>query len=122
MNLFNEGDTACLILNYEMNGSPLVEGAYDEIEFQINPQTNFSNVKKLLSKGEIVWGSASYVDGEGHTQTFTGYITYLTQADTFKIKDGTADVQLRVLIGDEVGSSEISTINIGNTLSTEVLE
>lgn len=122
MNLFNEGDTACLILNYELNGSPLVEGAYDEIEFQINPQTNFSNVKKLLSKGEIVWGSASYVDGEGHTQTFTGYITYLTQADTFKIKDGTADVQLRVLIDDEVGSSEISTINIGNTLSTEVLE
>lgn len=122
MKLFNEGDTACLILNYQFNGSPLVEDAYQEIEFQINPQSNMSSIKKLLSKGEIEWASVEYVDGEGHTQTFTGYVTYLSQADTFAIKDGIAQCQLRIMANDEVGSSDISDLDVGNALSTEVLE
>ena len=59
----NRGDTAILMLNYTINGDPLVEGAYQEIELQLNPQG--SGVKKLLSLGDIAWGSVTYEDEHG---------------------------------------------------------
>lgn len=121
MNIFNKGDTACLLLNYEVNGSPLTEGAYQEIEFQINPQKHFNSVKKLLSKGEIVWATVEYEDDEQTTQTFTGYVTYLSQDDTFKIGEGDAKVQLRIKMNNEVGSSDLTEITLGNVLSKEVI-
>lgn len=120
MEIFNRGDTACLLLNYEVNGSPLVQGAYQELEFQINPQMYFNSVKKLLSKGEIVWATVEYEE-EGATQTFTGYVTYLTQEDSFRIGTGTSKVQLRVMMNNEVGSSDFTEIDLGNVLSEEIL-
>lgn len=119
--LFNEGDTACLMLNYNLNGNALVEGAYQEIEFQINPQNSYMSIKKTLSSGDIVWTTVTYEDNE-QTMTFTGYVTYLTQEDTFKLTNGKAKCQLRILVNDEVGSSAISDLDIGDALSSEVLK
>lgn len=120
MEIFNRGDTACILLNYEVNGSPLVEGAYQELEFQINPQMYFNSVKKLLSKGEIVWDTVEYEE-EGQTETYTGYVAYLTQEDSFRIGTGTSTCQLRVMMNGEVGSSELTEIDLGDVLSKEIL-
>lgn len=118
----NRGDTAYLMLNYTINGNPLVEGAYEEIELQLNPQlATFKQVKKLLSKGEIEWETMSYIDDEGHSQTFTGYIARLTQEETFLLNEGNVQAQLRILWGDDVGSSAISSFILGEVLSNEVL-
>ena len=117
---FREGDTTLLMLDYQFNGSDLVENAYDEIELQLNPQGNYNSIKKLLSKGEIVWATVQYQDGN-ETKNFTGYVVDLSQEETFRLRDGNVGVQLRILVDGDVGSSAISQINIGNTLSTEVL-
>lgn len=126
MTMFNEGDTAVLMLNYKLNGEDLVENAYDEIELQINSQTNFYSLKKLLSAGDIEWGTVVYdtTDDQGQEQeaTFTGYVASLTQEETFKLKKGTWQAQLRILVNGEVGSSGISALDIGDALSTKVLE
>lgn len=121
MTMFNEGDTAVLMLNYKLNGEDLVENAYDEIELQINSQTNFYSLKKLLSAGDIEWGTVVY-DVDDQEQTFTGYVAHLTQEETFKLKKGTWQAQLRILVNGEVGSSGISALDIGDALSTKVLE
>lgn len=120
MELFNQGDTACLILNYQLNGQPLEENAYDEIEFQINPQDNANSIKKLLSKGEIEWETVDYEEDDVQKQ-FTGYVTYLSQEETFTLRRGTSECQIRILVGDEVGSSDITDLSLGRVLSKKVL-
>lgn len=116
----NRGDTAYLMLNYTINGDPLVEGAYQEIELQINKQGSDS-IKKLLSKEDIKWGTLTYEDGQ-QTKTFTGYYCSLSQEETFSLRNGEMDVQLRILVNDEVGSSAISSVPLGQVLSKKVLE
>lgn len=116
----NRGDTAYLMLNYTLNGDPLTEDSYQEIELQLNPQ-GFHSVKKLMSKGEIGWGTLTYEDEHGDEQTFTGYYAHLDQEDTFALGDGINQVQLRVMVSDEVGSSAISSVTLGAVLSREVL-
>lgn len=116
----NRGDTVALMLNYQLNGSPLVEGAYDEIELQINNQSSSKSIKKLLSKGEIAWKTINY-NVNGSTESFTGYVANLNQEETFLLSAGQAMVQLRVKIGDQVGSSANSTFTLGAVLSSEVL-
>lgn len=116
----NRGDTTHLILNYQINGEDLQKDAYEEIELQINKQGSFNSVKKKMSLGEIVYGDVTYIS-EGIEKTFTGYYTQLTQEETFKLSSGKSNVQLRIMVNDEVGSSAISDITIGNTLSSEVL-
>lgn len=121
--VFNKGDTAYLLLNFTINGEPMQEGKYQELEFQINVQGNYRAIKKLLSKGEIFWdGNYTYTDAEGQEQIFAGYIVSLDQEDTFLISQGNAEVQLRVLIDGEVGSSQIEELVIGDALSDEVLK
>ena len=115
------GDTMCLLLNYTINGSPMVQGAYREIELQINTQGQFNSIKKLLSDNSIEWGTITYIDDSDMQQSFTGYYAKLTQEDTFKITSGQSQIQLRVMINDEVGSSAISDIDLGNVLSRKVL-
>ena len=117
----NRGDTSFLMLNYTINGDPLIENTYEEIELTINKEASFRCVKKLLSKGEIEWGTLNYVDSEGHSQTFTGYYAHLSQEETFKLQQGKNEVQLRILASDEVGSSAVSSITLGEVLSSEVL-
>lgn len=119
--MLNRGDTVCLLLNYNLNGEPLVEGAYQEIELQINKQGIFNAVKKTLSDGSIVWGEVSYLDDEGQAQTFTGYYANLSQEETFRLSSGASNIQLRIMLNDEVGSSAISSINLGQVLSSQIL-
>lgn len=118
----NRGDTACLILNYNLNGSPLAENEYQEIELQINEQSSLQSIKKLLSKKEIEWTSVTYLDDEGIEQSFTGYVAYLSQEETFKLSSGVSNVQLRIMLNDEVGSSAFTALDLGKVLSREVLE
>ena len=116
----NRGDTFYLLLDYQLNGSPLVEGQYQEIELQINSQFSSKQVKKLLSDGSIEWKTVTYVKNN-QEHTFTGYVTYLDQEDTFTLQEGNAQIQLRIMVNDEVGSSAISTIDLGKVLSAKVL-
>lgn len=118
----NRGDTAYLMLNYTINGDPLQEGAYEEIELQLNPQSNSRNVKKLLSEGDIEWATMTYVDEHGVEQQFTGYIARLSQEETFIFNEGDVEAQLRILWGDDVGSSAITSFILGKALSCEVLK
>ena len=119
--MLNSGDTTCLLLNYTLNGEALVEGAYREIELQINTQGQYNSIKKLLSDNSIEWGTITYIDDDNVQQSFTGYFAKLTQEDTFKITSGQSQIQLRIMINDEVGSSAISDIDLGNVLSRKVL-
>ena len=116
----HRGDTAYLMLNYTINGDPLIEGAYQEIELQLNDQTAPKSIKKLLSDNTIRWGTLTYED-DGVEKTFTGYYCSLSQDETFKFQQGLLQVQLRILVNDEVGSSDISSITLGQTLSRKVL-
>lgn len=123
MDVFNRGDTAYLLLNYQVNGEPMVQGAYKEIELQINKQDDFRSLKKLLSKNEIFWGQDFiYQDSEGVEHSFTGYVCALTQDDTFKISSGASTIQIRVLMNNEVGSSSCQELDLGCVLSDKVLE
>ena len=118
--MFNEGDTGYLMLTYKLNGQDLQENAYQEMEFQINPQSEYNSIKKLLSKGDITWEAMEYQDGT-QTKTFIGYVVHLNQEETFRLQKGTSYCQLRIMVGDEVGSSNISEITMGDALSTQVL-
>lgn len=117
-NLINEGDTALLMLNYKLNGSDLVEGAYQEIELILSKGA--VSVRKTLSDESIEWGTVVYMDGQTE-KTFTGYLANLSQQETFQLNKGTCQYQLRILVNDEVGSSAIGEVDIGDALSTEVL-
>lgn len=116
----NRGDTVSLMLDYQLNGESLVEGAYDEMELQINNQSSSKSIKKLMTAGDIVWKTITYTLN-GTTESFTGYVVELSQDETFKLSAGQSTVQLRVRIGDKVGSSENSTFSLGAVLSSQVI-
>ena len=116
----NRGDTICLLLNYQLNGSSLVEGAYDEIELQINNQSSSKSIKKLLSDGGIEWRTVTY-DDNGSENTFTGCVANLSQSESFLLSAGQSTVQLRIKMGDDVGSSSTSMFTLGAVLSSRVL-
>ena len=113
---FNRGDTIALMLNYQVNGVNIGQGDFDDIELQINKDGSSTGIKKLLSKGEIVWESLDYSGG-----TFTGYVVHLSQDETFALREGESQVQLRVLKRGQVGSSEISDFSLDAVLSNKVL-
>jgi len=112
----NRGDTVALMLNYQINGTPLTEDGYQEIELQINNETASKSIKKLLSQGDIVWETLTYSGG-----TFTGYVVHLDQNETFLLRSGESQVQLRVKKDGEVGSSDMSEFDLGDVLSQKVL-
>ena len=118
----NRGDTSYLMLQYSINGEDLTEDTYDEIELTINEDSSFRSVKKLLSKGEIEWGTLNWIDGEGQSQTFMGYYAHLSQEETFRLQQGENKIQLRILWEGDVGSSAISSLTLGQVLSNEVLD
>lgn len=122
MRTLNRGDTACLILDYTINNQPMIQDAYQELELQLNSQSILGSVKKLMSKDEIVWGTVTYLDDDDQEQSYTGYYALLTQEDTFKLSQGKFEIQLRVMINDEVGSSETTDFDIGRVLSNKVLD
>ena len=100
----HSGDTITLILDYEVDGSPITENQFDEIEFCIS--TN----RYLLSKGDIVWGI-----------TENAYVIPLSQKDTFALAGGNISYQLRVKKDGKVSASEIEYMTIKQTLSDEVI-
>lgn len=120
--LFNRGDTAYLLLNYTLNGEPLEEGIYQEIELQINEQGGLSAIKKLYSQGDIFWSDQFTYNDKGTVKTFEGYVCGLTQEETFRLSHGVSEVQLRIMINEEVGSSAYSEVDVGKALSEKVLE
>lgn len=116
----NRGDTVSLMLDYQVNGQSLTQGAYSEIELQINNENSSKSIKKLLSDGGIRWGTVTYYN-DGAENTFTGYIADLTQDETFKLSAGQSMVQLRVKVGNDVGSSDNTMFTLGSVLSSRVL-
>ena len=114
------GDTFCLMLNYQVNGSDLVQGAYEEIEVQINNQSSSKSIKKLLSDGTIKWETITY-DVNGSTESFTGYVVHLDQEETFSLNAGQSQVQIRIKKDGEVGSSDTDNFTLGAVLSSKVL-
>ena len=117
----NRGDTLFLLIPFTVNGEPSQEGAYDEIELSINKGSLFNSIRKTLTGGDISWATVEY-DNEGVTETYTGYVAWLSQEDTFNLPEGTSQCQLRVRIGQDVGSSTILTdIVLGKVLSGKVI-
>lgn len=115
----NRGDTVTLMLNYKVNGRNLVQGAYQEIELQINNESSSKSIKKLLSDGGINWETVTYVT-DGASGRFTGYVVHLSQDETFLL-NGEVTCQLRVKMNNEVGSSDESGFDLGSSLSSTVI-
>ena len=54
----NRGDTSFLMLNYTINGDPLSEGEYQEIELTINAQPSSRCIQKKAFKQRYSMGYA----------------------------------------------------------------
>lgn len=100
----NAGDTLNIQLTYTINGEPITEGQFAEIEFCIGTQ------RYTLTDEDIVWDSD------------TGYYTiFIGQADSFDLS-GNARFQVRFKDTDgEVVSSDEDTIRIGKSISRTVI-
>lgn len=109
------GDTITLMLKYNLNGVPLQQNAYDEIELQLNKDSGSKSLKKLLSQGDIVWDTVSVGNS-----SFEGYIVNLTQEETFALGN-TIQAQLRIKKDGEVGSSDETEIDLDSVLSSKIL-
>jgi hypothetical protein len=115
--MFNKGDTLSLILDYTINDKPLEKDAYDEIELQLNSQSNKNSVKLLYTNNEIIYDDAT-----------TKYQASLSQSQTFQLKqdelntDSEIEYQLRILLATNVISSAVGTFTLGPVLSSKVLE
>ena len=99
----NSGDTVKIILNYTVDGVPISEGAFDEIEFSIGRK------RYTLSDEKIAWDEAA-----------GAYSITLTQEDTFALA-GDQRYQIRLKKDGEVVSSGISVVNIGRSISKRVI-
>lgn len=106
----NRGDAGKLSLTIIIDTEPITEGYADDIEVTFNPDNTRCCVKKLLSKGEVIWDSEN-----------DEYTINLTQNDTFKMHEGDNKVQIRILKDSEVLSSDLTTFIIGAVNSEEVL-
>lgn len=116
------GETKYLFLEYEINGQPLEPDAYDELEVQINKEGSFNSIKKLLSRGEILYGDVVYVDEENVQHVYTGYYIHLDQEETFLLSTGKNNIQFRVSMNGEVGESDIADLLAEQALSVKVLD
>lgn len=99
----NSGDTITIYLNYTIDGAPIAENDFDEIEFTIGRK------RFTLSDGGIVWDEDAAAFAIG-----------LSQADTIDMVDKNY-YQIRLKKDDVVVSSDINVISIGNSLSKRIL-
>lgn len=106
----NRGDAFYLSLDITLDGKPIVDGYADDIELTINPQSNQACVQKSLLKGDLVWDLNKNC-----------YTTYLSQQDTYRMREGINTWQLRVLKEDIVTSTTFGEICLGKVNSREVL-
>lgn len=106
----NKGDATYILLDIKIDDEPIIEGTADDIELSFNLHQLPYAVRKSLKNGDIVWDA-----------NYQQYKVYLSQQDTFKMRDGENTWQLRVLIGDEVLSTNLDIIEIGPVNSAKVL-
>lgn len=99
----NRGDTIDIALAYTINGEPITEGQFDEIEVYVGEN------RYTLTDGDIVWNSEQEM-----------YTIFIDQEDSFKLTTKT-EYQTRFKIGVNVISSKIKYMPIGKTLSNEVI-
>lgn len=99
----NKGDTVHLLLDYRINGDPLQFNAYNEIEFVL------AGLTFRLSEGRVYWSELEEL-----------YCIDLSQEETMKLLPESA-YQIRIKIGDEVISSDVSTLEVGKVLSRDIL-
>lgn len=110
----NKGDTISFVLDFLIDyDTPLEKDAYSEIELQFNEEDGTrKNIKLLLSENQIQWDD-----------DLEKYVAYLSQEDTFMLPN-VVSYQLRILDkdSDEVYSSEIGHIKLGEVLSNTILK
>ena len=97
------GNTLDILLDYTVDGEAITEGSCDELEF------TFGESRYTLTGGGIVWSAYD-----------SAYMVSLTQEETFALPD-VVKYQLRVKKGNKVGGSDISYLNVDDSLSQEVL-
>lgn len=108
----NKGDT--LRLNFDFvddDGNPLMQGQFEEMELQLNPdRLGVYSMKFLLSAGDILW--------DEDEQKF--YVL-VSQEDSLKLPNNVL-YQLRCMDSGTVISSDISSFDLGKVLSRQVLD
>lgn len=97
----NRGDTLDIVLAYTVDGEPIQQGDFDEIEFSIGSK------RYTLTDGDITWD-------EEH-----GYIISIGQEDTLDM--GRAEYQVRFKKGSKVISSSVNTLILGKSISKTVI-
>lgn len=106
----NKGDAQYVVLSVNIDGKPLEKDFADNIELTFNSQATAYCVQKSLKKGTIVW-----------SEDDQKYIVFLTQMDTFKMKNGVNTWQLRVSKDRNVISTTIGSFMLGDVNSKEVI-
>lgn len=99
----NRGDTVQILLQYTVEGEAIQEGEFDEIEFSIGSK------RFTLTDGGIVWDSEQ-----------AAYTIALSQEDTIALP-GVQPYQIRFKKDDTVISSDIDTVEFGNSISKVIL-
>lgn len=99
----NRGDTIDITLAYTIDGEPITEGQFDEIEVYIGEN------RYTLTEGTIQWNSEQEM-----------YTIFVRQEASLKLTTRT-EYQVRFRMGTKVISSNIKYIPIGKTLSNEVI-
>lgn len=115
----NRGDTIDVSLAYTIDGEPITEGQFDEIEVYIGENrytlegetisTTVGNTTTTEIIHQIVWDSELGM-----------YTIFVSQEDSFKLTTKT-EYQVRFKLGTKVFSSNIKYMPIGKTLSNEVI-
>lgn len=99
----NKGDTITIYLNYTVDGVPIAENDFDEIEFSIGSK------RYTLTGEDIVWDESA-----------GAYKVALSQADTFALGYDSR-YQVRLKKDNTVISSGISVLSLGPTISKETI-
>ena len=104
----NEGDTLKIILNYTVDGQPIEENQFDEIEFSIG------NKRYTLASG-VTWDSG-----------ISKYTIFISQADSFALgtymgRNGFVYYQLRLRSGVDVVSTKKKKLFLGDTISDKII-
>ena len=100
----NKGDTLYIELAYKVDGEPLKQGDWDEIEFSLG------NKQYTLTGGDIIW------DIE-----LGCYCVFIDQEDTFNLNNIKDSYQIRLKKGREVVSDKIKPFIIGESISRKVI-
>lgn len=109
----NNGDALYIVLDYKVDGEPIQEGQFDEIEFSIGDKYAKNSVRFLFSNGDISWDP-----------NLEKYTLFITQRDTLKLSSGVntyVEYQVRLRKDDVVISSPVETLQIGRSVSKQVI-